>query len=463
MIDRINTQIDWKPNIKASGKPLYLAIAEAIRQDIEAGRLSPGERLPPQRRLADQLNIDFTTVARAYVEAQKHGIICSVVGRGTFIAQPATPTTLPRITADFSMNLPPEPDDPQLIASMESGFVEISKDVVSLSRYQNFGGTIEAKQAALSWLSRLGLTPSNDRLFITAGAHAALTALLNILAKPGETILCEAITYSGARSIAGQLGIKLVGLKMDKHGITPEALTEACEKYRPRALYLNPTLQNPTTITIPAQRRQALADIARQFNLPIIEDDAYCFISADVPPPFAALVPDLTWYIAGLSKCFGAGLRCAYVIAPDARAAWPFIAASRAMTIMASPFTVALATRWINDGTGDALLQFIRKETSARQALAVEILSAHKMQSDPLSFNIWLDLPAPWTRAEFIAQMELKNIGIVPSDVFTTAGTTPEAVRVCLGGPTKRPEVRTALEFIAHMLADSPALTSIHL
>lgn len=463
MIDRTKIKIDWKPDLKPSGQPLYLAIAEAIRQDVATGRLAAGERLPPQRRLAGQLNIDFTTVARAYVEAQKHGIVCSTVGRGTFVAQPVTHFTQQRATADFSMNLPPEPDDQRLIAAMASGFAEISKDVVSLSRYQNFGGTADAKQAALSWLSRLGLTPSEDRLFVTPGAHAALTALFNVLAKPGETILSEAITYSGARSIAGQLGIKLAGLKMDEQGITPDALIEACEKYRPRALYLNPTLQNPTTLTIPAQRRQALANIARKFNLPIIEDDAYCFVCPNAPAPFATLVPDLTWYIAGLSKCFGAGLRCAYVVAPDARAAWPFIAAARAMTVMASPFTVALATHWINDGTGDAILQFIRKEAAARQDIAAEILSAHKVHSDPFSFNIWLELPAPWTRAEFSAQMELKNIGVVPSDVFTTTGTAPEAIRVCLGGPTKRLELRTTLEFVAHTLAKSPDLTSLYL
>lgn len=460
MNDRINSKIDWIPDLKPSGLPLYLAIADAIHQDITSGRLGPGERLPPQRRLASQLNVDFTTVARAYVEAQKRGIICSTVGRGTFIAPSATQRVA---AADFSMNLPPEPDSPQLIAAMASGFTEISKDIVSLSRYQNFGGSPEAKNSASLWLARKGLTPPDTRLFITSGAHAALTALFNVLAKPGETILSEAITYPGARSIAGQLGIKLIGLTMDEHGITPDALHEACQQHQPRALYLNPTLQNPTTLTIPLSRRQALAHIARQFNLQIIEDDAYCFISSDAPPPFATLAPDLTWYIAGLSKCFGAGLRCAYVVAPDARAAWPFIAATRAMTVMASPLTAALATRWIHDGTGDALLDFIRKETTARQAMAADILSAQTLRADPLSFNIWLELPAPWTRAEFVAQMESKNLGIVPSDVFMATGTPPEAIRVCLGGPTKRHELRTALEFMAHILAGSPALTSRYL
>lgn len=456
---------DWIPDLKAPGMPRYLAIADAIARDINAGRLEVGDRLPPQRRLADQLHVDFTTVARAYVEAQNRGLVRATVGRGTFVAARATKPASPQqpTAVDFSMNLPPEPDDRDLLAKMQAGFGELGQDLVNLLRYQSFGGTEMAKQAALKWLGRRGLAPSPERLFITAGAHAAMLSIFSVLAKPGETILTEAITYPGARSIAAQLGLNLSGLPMDEQGLDPDALRAVCQTARPKALYLNPTLQNPTSITLPAARRQEIADIARQFKLPIIEDDAYGFIAAQAPAPFAALAPDLTWHMAGLSKCLGAGLRCAYVVAPDARAAWPFVAAARAGTIMASPLTVALATRWIEDGTGDAILRFIRKQTIERQAMAREILAAYPFCSDPLSFSLWLKLPAPWTRSAFAGQMQSRGIGIVPSDAFTVMGDPPEAVRLCLGGPTKLPEIRTALEFMAHALAESPALASNYL
>lgn len=458
-------KIDWTPEIRTSGMPRYLVIADAIAKDIAEGRLSSGDRLPPQRRLAARLNVDFTTIARAYVEAQSRGLVSSTVGRGTFVtAQTVKISALHRpVPVDFSMNLPPEPDDPELIARMEAGLAEVGHDIVTLLRYQGFGGSPEAKDAASSWLGRRGLIPSQERLFVTAGAHAALLSIFSVLAKPGETILAEAVTYPGARSIAAQLGIKISGLPMDEYGIDPDAFLDACKRLQPKALYLNPTLQNPTTITVPVERRQAIADVARRFKLPIIEDDAYGFIPAHPPAPFAALVPDLTWHIAGLAKCFGAGLRCAYVIAPDSRSAWPFVAAARAATVMASPLTVALATRWIEEGTGDSILRFIRKEAATRQAVASEILAPHSFQSDPLSFNLWLPLPAPWTRSAFVGQMQSKGIGIVASDAFTVEGDPPEAVRVCLGGPTKLPEIRSALGFMAHALTESPALTSAFL
>src|SRR6202000_129867 len=113
----------------------------------------------------------------------------------------------------------------------------------------------------------------------------------------------------------------------------PEALEEAVRAHAPKAIYLNPTLQNPTTITIPERRRTAIASIARRHGVMIVEDDAYAFIPTHGPPPLAAIAPDVCWHIAGLAKCIGAGLRLAYVIAPDARAGWAFNSAMRALCV----------------------------------------------------------------------------------------------------------------------------------
>ena len=459
---------DWLPNLELSDKPRYLAIADAIASDIGAGRLAAADRLPPQRKLAARLGLDFTTVARGYVEAQKRGLVVSKVGQGTSVAldppapaPPAIATSSQRpVLADLSMNLPPEPDDPALIRRMRDGIAAVSQDVIGLLRYQGFGGAPGDKEAASSWLGRRALVPASERVFVTPGAHPALLGIFGLLAKPGETILCEAITYPGARAIAAQRGLNLVGLPMDRDGILPDAFARACQTQSPKALYLNPTLQNPTTLTVPKDRRDAIAATARRFGVPIIEDDAYGFIPTKGPPPFAALAPDLTWHVAGLAKCIGAGLRAAYVLVPDSRSGWPFAAALRAANVMASPLTAAIATRWIEDGTADAILRFIRTETAARQALATALLPPGSFRADPISFNLWVDLPQPWTRSAFIGHMRATGIGVVASDAFTVTGPPPEAVRVCLGGPSTRDAVRHALEFMAHALSESPALAS---
>ena len=458
---------DWTPDLSTSDKPRYLAIADAIADDISAGRLAVGDRLPPQRKLAKRLDVDFTTVARGYVEAQKRGLIESKVGQGTFVRDRPKPRrsqqALPPRPVDFSMNLPPEPDDPELIERMQAGVEYVSRDIVSLLRYQGLGGTQADKDAASSWLGRRALVPAQERIFVSPGAHPALLSILSILAKPGDTVLCEAITYPGIRSIAAQLGLKLVGLPMDAEGIEVDTLAEACKKAKPKALYLNPTLQNPTTLTISDQRRRDIASVARRFKLPLIEDDAYGFIPPHGHAPFAAIAPDLTWHVAGLAKCIGAGLRAAYVVVPDTRSAWSFAAALRAATVMASPFTVALVTRWIEDGTADTLLRFIRSETMARQKLAAQILPRGICKSDPLSFNIWIELPPLWNRAAFVEHMRSTAIGVVASDAFTAAGPPPEAARVCLGGPITRSRLAAGLEYMTHALEEAPALASAFL
>src|ERR1700761_3600742 len=210
---------DWTPDLSTSDKPRYLAIADAIADDIGAGRLAVGDRLPPQRKLAKRLDVDFTTVARGYVEAQKRGLIESRVGQGTFVRASAKrrhgPMALHPEIVDLSMNLPPEPDDPELLDRMQDGLEALGRDLVYLMRYQGFGGTQADKDAARTWLRQRDLSPPPDRLFIAPGAHPALLGILGILTKPGDVVLSEALTYPGTRSIAAQLNLRHVGLAMD--------------------------------------------------------------------------------------------------------------------------------------------------------------------------------------------------------------------------------------------------------
>ena len=459
----------WHPDLSRSGSPLYMAIADLIELDLRGGQLSTGDKLPPHRELARRLAVDVTTVARGYMEAQKRGLVRSHVGRGTFVtgrpqgmrafAGDAPPDTRRAGVADPSMNMPPEPDDPDLLARMREGLSAVAADLVPLLRYQGFGGAAMDREAAALWLGRRGVDAPQDRIFVAPGAHPALLAVLGTLARPGETVLAETITYPGMRSIAAQLRLRLAGLPMDEAGILPEAFDEACRRERPKALYLNPTLHNPLTLTVPEARRRQIAAVARRHGVPIVEDDAYGFIPERGPPPFAALAPALTWHIGGLSKCLGAGLRLAYVAAPDdSRALWSFAGAMRAGNVMASPLTTALASRWIGDGTADAILAFLRAEAAARQALVAGLLPAGSYRADPLAFNIWLPLPHGWTRSTFSDHMRTCGLGVVASDAFCVDGAPPEAVRVCLGGPMGRPQVQAALAFMAHALEGPPEM-----
>jgi DNA-binding transcriptional MocR family regulator len=461
---------DWCPDLSASNAPRYIAIADAIEADVRTGRLSPGDRLPAQRQLAGMLGLDFTTVARGYTEARRRGAISSMVGSGTFVTGPDMPPGGPlplrdvrRLASpDFSMNLPPEPEAPDLVSRMREGLAAVSADIVPLLRYQTFDPAAPDRQAASRWLRGAGLAAQPEDILFSAGSQAALSGILTTIARPGARIACEAVTYPGIRSLCSQLQLELVGLPQDGDGVDPDAFRAACNAGRLKALYLNPTLQNPTTRTIPEGRRKELVQIARQNGIPILEDDPYGLLSRAAAPPFAALAPDITWYIGSLSKCIGAGLRLAYVTAPDRSSGWQFSRAQRTSSVMISPLTAALATRWIEDGTAKALLRHVRSESAARQALAARHLKDFDYRADPDGFHLWLELANGWTRSAFVTQMRSQPIGLAESDAFTISGPASEAVRVCLGGPLDRAQIDAALSVIGQTLATSPEKTSAY-
>lgn len=456
-----NAQI-WTPKLKKNSGPLYIAIANAIAEDIAIGQLAAEQRLPPQRKLAEVLGIDFTTVARAYTEAHRRGLIDSVVGRGTFVCGKRRPR-IPRVyegrpNVDMSMNMAPEPDMPELLELMQAGYASVGDKMRDLLRYQNFGGSTDDREAGALWLRRRGMVVEPDRLLVVPGAQCGLLAVLTTIAPAGSVICCEELTYPGLRALAGLLGIKLVGLPMDNEGIDAVAFAGACAQYAPKALYCNPTLLNPTTGTMSAARRQTLVDVARHYGVAIIEDDAYGFLPRNGPPAMASIGADVTFYIAGLAKCVGAGLRIAYMVAPDAQLASRLASSLRATTVMASPVTSTLATRWVRDGTADLMLNAIRKESVARQKLAARILPEGSYISKPEAFHLWINLPPLWEQKAFAAHLAESGVGVVPSDAFCVAGSPPAAVRVCIGGIANRDDIQHGLEMIAQAMRSEPAI-----
>jgi len=345
---------------------------------------------------------------------------------------------------------------------MRQGLAEVADELVDLLRYQEFGGSPEDRQAGADWLARRGLAAPVERLLVCPGTHSALLAVLGSLAKAGDAVCAEALAYPGLRALAAQLGLELIGLPMDRDGILPDAFAEICRTRAPKALYCNPTLHNPTTITSPRDRRAELVEVARRHNVAIIEDDAYGALPVGGPPPLASLAPELVFHIAGLAKSLGAGLRIAYLAVPEARRIWQLSAYLRATTVMASPLTAALATRWIADGTADAMLDAIRAESAARQSVARRVLPVTDNGSKPEAFHLWLPLPPDWSRSGFAATLRASDIGIVVSDAFAVSGPPPEAVRVCLGGGG-RADIEGALDKIAHTLSQPPEFASAFL
>ena len=228
---------------------------------------------------------------------------------------------------------------------------------------------------------------------------------------------------------------------------------------QPEALLVNPTLRSPDTGNISRRRREALADIALRYGVPIIEDDAYGMLPQDAPPPLASRAPELPYCISGLSKCVGAGLRTGYPCAPDKRAAQRLAGALWATSVMASPVTNALATRWVSDRTAEAMLQAVWDESRARQALAALHLAGFAVAAQPAGFHLWRPLdvaqPAAINAVDLSAHLRAQGVAAVASAAFCTDGDPPDAIHLCLGGSVSREQCGQALQLVAQTLGDA--------
>jgi len=325
-----------------------------------------------------------------------------------------------------------------------------------LTRYQDFGGSDDDQQAAAAWMNGVSPHHQGRTILVTPGIQGTLAGLLTALVGAGNTLCAEAITYPGVKAMAGQLGIRALGIPTDSEGILPDALEANCRVNEVRALYLNPTIQNPTTRTIGEARRREIVQVARHFGLKIIEDDPYSKLMRTPPPSFASLAPELTHYVSGLSKTVSAGLRIAFLVCPNELESKRIASSLRATQIMASPVCSAVASQWILDGTAQMCLDSIRLMSQRRQMIAKRILGDFNYETNPEGFHLWLNLPSTWNQSAFCGRLLNRGIAIASADMFCLEGNTPNAVRLSLGGNLNDERIEHTLRIISETLSSFP-------
>jgi DNA-binding transcriptional MocR family regulator len=457
--------MEWTPTITDREGPLYRRIVEALAADIANGRLRRGQQLPTHRSLATALGIDLTTVTRAYTEARHRGLTEARPGRGTFVAESMAHVrrdSAPLTQFDLSMNLPPQPMEADLEGRLTRGIAALQREV-GFSAYLNYqmpGGSKEEREIVATWLQPRIPDAHPDRVVICPGTQNALFNVLIALTAPGDVILTEALTYPGIKLAAAYSGVRLVGVPMDSDGILPDALNVACRDHAPKAVYLIPTIHNPTTATMPKHRRAEVAEILRANNVLLVEDDAYGTLEPNVMP-LTSLVPERAYFAASLSKCIAPGLRVSFLITPDRDSAERLGAAQRATVQMPTFLMVSLVTRWLQDGSADAIIHAIREEAGARQKLAAEVLSRYPFSRHPYGHHIWIPLPQNWSRTEFASHVQRQGLAIVTAETFAVEDNQAQAIRVSLGAASSRADLVRALEILASALRSSLVATRI--
>ncbi len=453
----IDTMTIWTLRLEGRKGPRYRAIAEAIAEDVAAGELRIGSRLPTHRELADRIGVTVGTVSRAYAEAARRGLVSGEVGRGTFVRSGAESAVDPSESdspVDLSQNHPPDPvGQPQRAALLRAlASLTARADAGRLLDYPAAGGNAADREAGASWIGRAGVEASPEHVLVCTGSQHGLTVVLATQLEPGDVLLTESLTYAGLKAVAGLLHLRLKGLPVDAEGLRPEALEEACRQGGAKALYLIPTLHNPTTAVMPDARRREIAAIARAHGLAIVEDDVHGLLPRERPRPIAALAPERSYYLTSTSKTLAPGLRIAYVLAPPGMVV-RLAASLRATTWAVAPLMAAVASAWIRDGTADALVAARREEARERQAIALERLAGAEVETKPEAYYLWLRLPEPWRGDAFASEARARGVLVTPAEAFAVGrAPVPHAVRLCLGAARTRVELSRGLDAVAGLL-----------
>ncbi|MFE4970665.1 PLP-dependent aminotransferase family protein [Kitasatospora sp. NPDC056651] len=438
----------------------YRLIADLIAADIADGRLRPGQQLPTQRAFARSRGIAASTAGRVYRELARRGLTVGEVGRGTFVRAGrgpegarvalAEPAASP---VDLELNYPVVPGQAELLTG---GLAPLLRPDALGEALRPVGaaGTDAARRAFAGLVSAGAWEVEAERLLFAGNGRQAVAGALSALVPPGQRLGVEELTYPVVMAVAERLGIVLVPLAVDGHGLLPDAVAAAHRAAPLRALYVQPRLQNPLGASLSDERAAALAQVLRRLDLPVVEDAVWSFLRPDLTP-LAALAPERTVLVDSLSKRLAPGLTTGFAVVPAAlreRVA----GALRSGGWTPSGFAVEAAVRWIGDGTLASVEAAKRADAVARQLLAREVLAGQRLRSDPGSYYLWWELPAGWRAEAFVAEAARAGISVTPAAAFAVdPRRSPSAVRVGLGSPPL-PVLARALEMLRALAAAGP-------
>jgi 2-aminoadipate transaminase len=179
-----------------------------------------------------------------------------------------------------------------------------------------------------------GIACNSDDVLITSGSSQGLELVSRLFLSPGDTVLLEEFSYGGFISRLKKAGIKMVGMPLDEDGIRPDALGNVLADLKgrgitPKYIYTIPSIQNPTGSILPLDRRMALLALAREYGVPVFEDECYTdllWAGVEAPPALYALDPAHVVHIGSFSKSLAPALRVGYAIAQ-----WPVLSRLIAM------------------------------------------------------------------------------------------------------------------------------------
>lgn len=448
--------MSWKPDLSEVKGPLYKAIAGKLEDDIKNGLLTPGTRLPPQRELADFLDINLSTISRAFKLCEQKGFICAIVGNGTFVASDAAanPFLLPEDDAlgiiEMGPLFPEMTITDEIVVQLKKMIIE--PDFGKLFRYGRPGGTPWQKETGAKLIRNAGYETNPENVVLASGGQNAIAAILAGLFQPGDRIGTDAVTFPGLKTAAKMLGIQLIPIQQENHEMTEAGLRYACKNENMRGIYVIPDYHNPTTHTMSETTRKMIAAIAKRERLIVIEDAIHSLLIESPLAPIASYAPEQVLYISSLSKVASPGLRIAYIAVPD-QYRRKLTEALYNMNTSVSPIMAELVSRMIISGAMDKIIERHRIQNRLRNSIVDRYLSGYKIMGESECLIRWLVLPEKFTGESFEAKAYQLGVQVYGAERFAVGNTKPvSAVRLAIAAPESLSKLEEAVIIIKGIL-----------
>lgn len=434
-----NYPMSWKPSLSGAVGAKYKALAKMLEEDIKSGVLKAGTKLPPQRELADFLDVNLSTISKAYKLCTQKGLLSASVGNGTYVSSDAAADPV----------LLCENADPHIIEMgaivpfVASGsrvklYTEAlmkKPDALKLFSYGVPEGTKRQREAGVTWLKKSGFSTDSEHIVLAAGGQNAITAALGAFFEHDDKIGTDPLTYPGIKTAAKLFGIQLLPVHSRDNEMTAEGIVYALQNENIKGLYVIPDYQNPTAHIMSLEARRTIARLAAERNMLVIEDGINNLLEEKPMPPIASFAPENIVYISSLSKTVSPGLRTAYIHVPN-KLRSKLVTALYSMNISISPLLATVSAALIEDGATDEIIAERQKGIRERNLIVNKIMDGYVTPSEPTAPLRYIRLPEHFTGKSFEICARQAGVEVYGAERFSVGNKPAEkAVRISVTTP----------------------------
>lgn len=454
-----NYPMSWKPDKKQLVPPLYRSVASLLEYDIINGFLAPNTKLPPQRELADYLDINLSTVTRAFKICEMKGLIYAVTGRGTFVT-PNVKNAIFMADSDehknyIEMGIIKPLDHTNSFVAQAIKSIAVKDYLENLLDYRHPLGMPYHRMAAKKWMQRFNMDAPIENIAITSGGQNSFSLILMSLFHPGDKIAVDIYTYPNFIELAKTMNIQLIPIEGDEQGMKPEKLEAVCRSNPLQGIYLSPSCNNPTAVTMSMKRRKEIAEVINKHGLILIEDDVYSFLAPDGYYPISHFVPERFVYILSVAKSLSSGVRVAFIAYAN-QFVEKITYGIFNLNVKTSALNAEIITELINTGAAEQIIKKKREISQERNEIYQKYFKIDDPSENPISFFRWIPLHKEWQLNQFEHMALSRGIHVYHSHRFLVKkDESPQFIRISLTSPKDSDELEKGLCILKRFLLES--------